>query len=273
MSAPSGRNSAVLLVIFFCLVTALTVAGFLIRPWLPPVASQHGEGVDRVIHYLLITTGAVFVLGHGVLAWLVWRHSGSGPATFRPISRRTEWLWALVPVAVMAIVSEAGVLVIGAPVWDQLYGETPADAVQVEVVGKQFEWIIRYAGDDNKLGKTRPELVDETNMLGLDDDDPAAADDIIVRDVLRLPVDRAVSVRLRSHDVLHSFAIPACRVKQDVVPGFTIHTQFKPIKAGKYEIACAELCGLGHYRMRGELHVLTALEFDKWHEEQMRLLR
>ena len=161
--------------------------------------------------------------------------------------------------------SEAGVLVIGAPVWPQLYGQLPQGAVEVEVVGKQFEWFVRDPGKDGKFGQTKPQLVHEVrNPLGLVEEDPAAKDDIVGRGVLHLPVNRAVSVRLRTHDVLHSFTVPAFRTKQYLVPGFTTHTQFTPIKTGKYEIACAELCGLGHYRMRGFVIVTTQQEYDQW---------
>jgi cytochrome c oxidase subunit 2 len=257
--------AAIVLVAFFALVTILTVIGFAFRAWLPPVASQHGAGVDFVIHFLLITTGIVFVAGHAALGWFVWRFSRGEPATYQPVSQRTEWLWALPPVVFMAVVSEVGVLVLGHPVWNQLYGAVPEDAVIVEVVGKQFEWFVRYPGKDGAFGKTQPDQVHETrNPLGLVEEDPAASDDIVTRGVLRLPVGRSVSVRLRTHDVLHSFAVPAFRVKQDLVPGIVTHTQFTPTKAGEFEIACAELCGLGHYKMRGTIQVAAVEEFEQW---------
>ena len=270
MSPKRPPLAGVFLVVFFGLVTTLTVLGFMVRTWLPPVASQHGEGVDTVIHYLLVTTGIVFVIGHVALACFVWRHSGQGMATYRPVSGKTEWLWALVPILFMAVVSEVGVLVIGRPVWGQLYGEVPQDAVEIEVMGKQFEWFVRYPGKDGKFGATRPELVHETrNPLGLVEDDPAAKDDIVSRGVLRLPIDRTVSIRLRSLDVQHSFSVPSFRVKQDLVPGVTTQTHFKPIKAGQYEIVCAELCGLGHYKMRGMVLVISQQEYDQWLARQL----
>ncbi len=262
--------SGILLVAFFAVVMILTVLGFAVRSWRPPVASQHGEGVDFVINYLLITTGVVFVLGHVALGWLVWRHSQPGPSTYKPTSAKVEWLWALIPVAFMAVASEVGVLLIGQPVWHQLYGEAEHDAIEIEVVGKQFEWVVRYPGKDGEFGKTDPEEVHETrNPLGLVEEDPAATDDIISRGVLHLPTDRMASIRLRSHDVQHSFSVPSFRVKQDLVPGTMTHTQFVPTKEGEYEIACAELCGLGHYKMRGLAIVKTQAEFDNWLASQI----
>ena len=257
--------SRVLIVAFVCLVAALTVFGFVVRSWQPAVASEHGVGVDRVIRYLLVTTGAIFVIAHLALAWLLWRGSGKGPATYRPVSRRTELLWALFPVLAMALISEAGVLVIGRPVWEQLYGELPADTLEVEVVGKQFEWFVRYSGKDGTFGRTEPERVHEVrNLVGLVKKDPAATDDLVFRGVLRLPVGKPVKVRLRSHDVLHSFSIPAFRTKQDIIPGVTLGTQFTPTEIGEFEIACAELCGLGHYKMRGTVKIMPQEEFDQW---------
>lgn len=270
MSASRGKSSAVGLVGLFCLITVLTVAGFVVRPWLPPVASQHGEDVDFVINYLLVTTGIVFVVGHAALAWLVLKHSGREKSTYRPVSNRVEWMWALVPVVFMAGISEAGVLVLGGSVWDQLYGERPQDAIEVEVVGKQFEWFVRYPGKDGEFGRTLPELVHEVrNPLGLDRKDPAAKDDLFSRGVLRLPVDRTAIIHLRTHDVQHSFSVPSFRVKQDLVPGFATETRVRPIRTGQFEIACAELCGLGHYKMRGTTIVLSQEEFDAWLDQQI----
>ncbi len=139
MSASKSPLAGIFLAAFFCVVMVLTVLGFMVRTWMPPVATEHGKGVDFVIFYLLITTGVVFVIGHVALAWLVWKHSRPGPATYRPVSPRVELLWALVPAIFMAAVSEAGVLVLAQPILHQLYGELPEDVVEIEVVGKQFE--------------------------------------------------------------------------------------------------------------------------------------
>ena len=261
---------ATALVVFFLAIVVLTIAGVFARPWRPEAAARHAAGVDRVIDYLLVTTALVFVVGHAALAWLVWTRTRAPAAGVRPVSRRTQLTWVLIPVVFMGIVSEAGVLVLGRSVWRDLYGAADADSLDVEVVGKQFEWFVRYPGKDGRFGRTKPELVHEVrNPLGLDPDDPAASDDLVSRGVLRLPVGRMVQIRLRTHDVQHSFAVPAFRVKQDLVPGLPTQTRFVPTREGEYEIACAELCGLGHYSMRGVVLVTSDAEFETWLSNQI----
>jgi cytochrome c oxidase subunit 2 len=135
----------------------------------------------------------------------------------------------------------------------------------VEVTGLQFAWYFRYPGPDGKLGRTKPELEDASvgNPVGIDPDDPASKDDIVTG-TMYLPVNREAEVVLRAEDVIHSFFIPAMRFKQDAVPGLMIHMHFTPTQIGDYEIACAELCGLGHYKMHGVLKVVSQADFDKW---------
>lgn len=257
------------LIMFFTAATMLTVAGFGLHDWRPAVASAHGKGVDGIISYLLAVTGLIFVIGHGVLIWFLWRYQGDGPSAYQPVSPRTEWLVTLPTVLFMTVMSEVGVFALALPVWGQVYGPAPADAFVVEVVGKQFEWIVRYPGKDGKFGRVDPTLVDDAdNPLGLDEKDPAAKDDVVKRGQLILPVGGPIAVRLRSLDVLHSFTIPSMRVKQDIIPGYTARIKFVPEIAGTYEIACTELCGLGHYKMRGLLQVKTAEEFKKWFADQ-----
>lgn len=261
---------AVVLALFLVLVAVLTAAGFLWKEWRPPVATVHGQGVDRMITYLLVTTGILFLVGHGVLVWFLLRPAGEG-AGYKPVRPRTEWIWALVPVLAMSAISEAGVLVIGMPVWADIYGPVPEDAVTVEVVGKQFEWLVRYPGKTRsaKYGRVEAKFVHDTdNPLGLDEKDSDATDDIVLRGTLVLPVGRTAVIRLRSQDVIHSFSVPEFRVKQDVIPGYAASTKFVPNRTGTFEIACTELCGLGHYKMRGVVKVVAEEEFKSWLAEQ-----
>jgi cytochrome c oxidase subunit II len=131
----------------------------------------------------------------------------------------------------------------------------------------QFAWYFRYPGPDQKFGATKPEFIDPSaggeSALGLDTSDPAAKDDVVTG-TMYVPVNREVEVILKAHDVIHSFFVPAMRFKQDTVPGIAIRMHFTPIATGDYEIACAELCGMGHYKMHGMLKVVSQEEFDKW---------
>ncbi len=252
------------LVLLFLSICAFTVVGFT-KDWLPPVASAHGEGVDGVIRYLLLATGAVLVIGTLVFVGFLWRYGRGRPTEAPTTSAKAERWWTLVPVLGMALIAEGGVLLKGLPVWEQVYGPVPGDAVLVEVNAQQFEWLTRYPGNDGEFGRTDPALIDATaNPLGLDPADPAAADDVVLRRALHVQAGRATLVRLRSRDVLHSFTIPAFRVKQDVVPGMAVSTQFVPTRPGAYEMGCAELCGMGHYQMGGRVVVHTPEDFQAW---------
>lgn len=268
MNGQRQTPEIIALVLLFLSITILAVVGFS-KDWMPTVASEHGVGVDGVIRYLLLTTGTILVIGTLVFVAFLWLYGRGRPTGSPKTSPRTERRWSLVPVLGMTLVAEAGVLVKGLPVWEQVYGEAPANAIVVEVTAQQFEWIIRYPGKDGTFGRTDPTLIHKTaNPAGLDREDPAAQDDLVFRDRLHLPAGWPVLLRLRSRDVLHSFSVPAFRVKQDVVPGIVGSTKFVPTQPGRYEIACAELCGMGHYEMGGSVVVYSPEEFEAWLQNQ-----
>lgn len=253
-----------LLALMFGLISIAAI-GLAARTWLPPLASEHGTGIDRMIQYLLLTAGVLVLIGHFILAFFVWRFSRGGPVTFRLASPKAEKAWSLVLAILMTLVAEGGVVVLGLPVWAKLYAASPpAGAVTVEVTGEQFVWTVRYPGKDAAFGRTDPKLITDSNPLGIDAQDPAAHDDRVEPGVLRLPVGRPVHIRLRSKDTIHSLFLPHFRIKQDAVPGMTIDVVFTPTRVGEFEIACTQLCGLGHYQMRGLLQVMPAKEFEKW---------
>lgn len=258
----------VYLIAFFGFITILCLVGFMVG-WRSDVASEEGAGIDRVISYLLIVTGLILVAGHAVLCVFLWKSAVREGADCSRPSKRAEWLWGLMPVLLMSVLSEAGVLVVGAPVWKAMYVDEPADPVRVQVIGKRFEWLVHYPGKDGKFGRIDWEQIDaEINPIGLDEEDENAQDDIIRRGRLHLPVGRPVVIRLQTQDVLHSFFVPDFRLKQDLIPGFPTRIKFKPTKTGDYELACAELCGYGHYQMRGTVHVLEPAEFEEWYSKQ-----
>lgn len=262
------------LIVLFLGITTFTVAGFAARAWAPPVASAHGAGVDSVIQYLALSTGGILVVGTIAIVALLWRYGRGRPADRRAASPRAERWWSLTPVVVIALLAEVGVVAKGMPVWKMVYGAAPPEALVVELTAQQFEWIVRYPGNDGRFGRSRPGLVEgAANPAGLDASDSAALDDIVTRGALHLPVGRPVQVRLQARDVLHSFSIPQFRVKQDVVPGMVITTRFTPTVAGRYEIACAELCGAAHFRMRGRVIVHEPADYTAWLSTQTGFLQ
>ena len=268
----SRRNKKPLEALFLALafwLFAIVAVIYGAREWFPPLASQHGSGIDLMLNYLLVTVGALFLVGHLVLGYFVWRFSRQDRVTSRTPGAKAERVWSLIPVVVMTLVAEGGVLVLGLPVWGEFYAtEAPAEEVTVEVTAEQFAWNVRYPGKDGLFGRTDPHLMSLNNPLGVDENDPAIRDDIVILGEIYVPVNRPVRIRLRSKDVLHSFFLPNLRVKQDAVPGMTIDFWFTPTKVGDYEIACAELCGFAHFQMRGLLHVVSENEFEQWLEEE-----
>jgi cytochrome c oxidase subunit 2 len=203
----------------------------------------------------LLVTGVVFILTNVLLAYFGWRYQdqAGARAAYWHDNPRLEWTWTLVTAVIMAVFAFHAL-----GLWAKVTQAAPPDAFVVEVTGQQFAWNVRYPGPDGVFGKTDYKLVDPSalNFIGLDREDPAAKDDLVLQNQLFLPEGRPVRVRLRSLDVIHSFFLPNFRVKLDAIPGMTVETWFVPTEAGVYEIACAEHCGLGHYRMRGQLTVV-----------------
>ena len=253
--------------LFFAIAGIMTVL-YGARNWYPEVASEHGVGIDAMLNFLLLVTGAMIVIGHVALGYFIWRAGNQDRVTQRMTSPKTEYRLTIALGLVMSLAAEGGVVSIGLPVW-AAYHSAPEDSLVVEVTGQQFAWNIRYPGEDGVFGRTDPNLVDDAeNELGLVSDDPAGSDDVVSVNQMYLPVDRPVKIRLRSKDVIHSFFVPHMRVKQDAVPGMSPEIVFTPSREGRFPILCAELCGLAHYRMQGSLTVVSEAEFDKWLEEQ-----
>jgi len=157
------------------------------------------------------------------------------------------------------------------PIWHEVRQEFPSkdSSIELRVVAEQFAWNIHYPGKDGVFGKTDSRLMNASNSLGLDPKDPAGKDDVTTLNQLHIPVNTPVIVHLSSKDVIHCFALPVMRVKQDVVPGQSTPIWFEAKQTGDFEIACAQLCGLGHYRMRGYFIVDSKEKFDSWMAEQI----
>lgn len=170
------------------------------------------------------------------------------------------------------ILAEAVLLVgFAFPLWGFLKNDFPTAQeapFEVNVVAEQFAWNIHYPGPDGVFGRRSPDLIDVvSNPVGLDRGDAAGADDVVTVNEMHLPVNRPVILHLSSKDVIHSFGVPNLRIKQDVIPGLVIPIWFQPTAEGEFEIACAQLCGLSHYRMRGFVTVESAAELDAWLDE------
>lgn len=255
---------ALLLIIW--LITFFSSYFFVAHAWWPHAISASAPYIDHQWHMTFVAMGVIFILAQVTLGLFVWRFRDRGDQTKASYSHgnnKLELTWT-----VLTAILFLGLNAIGSPIWAaERFQSADQGAMKVEVTGLQFAWYFRYPGPDDKFGTTRPELEDASlgglSALGVDTNDPASKDDV-VSGVLVLPVNREVDLTLRSQDVIHSFFVPAMRFKQDAVPGLMIHMHFRPERTGDYEIACAELCGLGHYKMHGIMRVVSEEDFQKW---------
>ena len=237
----------------------------------PPNASEHGFQIDHILEFSHWFMAALFIGWTAYFIFVLFRfrmrhhpvadHQGvrSGISTHREFS----------------VVLIEAVLLIGfaIPLWAKRVNQFPEakDAILVHAVGQQFNWTFHLPGPDGQFGRRDVYLVSNTNPLGLDQNDPASRDDIVVGGELHVPVDRSVIIELSSKDVIHNFALPAMRIAQDAIPGSIIPMWFKPIKTGTYEVICGQLCGLGHYSMKGTLVVDSPADYQAWLKERVEL--
>ena len=267
-SAPQSRSIQGLMMAVAIWGIVLVSVAFFFKWGMPELASNR-EGLDSLYYVILGITGVAYVVIQVLLGYYIWKYAD------RPGAERVYWHdshkmevgWTVGTAAVLI-----PIVMIGIRLWSDVYSPPPPDAVEVEVVGAQFQWDMRYPGPDGVLGRVRPELISFETPLGIDPDDPASADDFCLTNQLALPVDRPAVLHLRSKDMQHGFFLPQHRVKQDLQAGMDILTWFVPTEVGEYEIACAELCGLGHYRMRGFLTVMAEDEYENWLVEQRQQL-
>ncbi len=211
---------------------------------LPEQASTYAPKIDGMFHLIMWITGVVFVIVEAILLYFLWRyrHREGQPAHYTHGNNRLEVVWTIVPALICVMLA-----LLSRRIWDEIKEEMPHDALQIQVTGEQFAWNFRYPGADGKFG---------------------TPDDIITLNQLHFPVGKPVVVELTSKDVIHSFFLPEFRVKQDAVPGMKTHIWFEGNRVGHWEIACAELCGLGHFRMKGFVTVDTPEDYQKWLAEQ-----
>jgi cytochrome c oxidase subunit 2 len=239
---------------------------------LPPQAATHAADIDQMIsltHWLM----AVLFVGWGAFFIYVlarFRKKANPVADYEGAhGKLSKGLEVLIVVAEMVLLVFYAI-----PAWATRVRDLPAEneATVVRVIAEQFAWNVHYPGPDGKFGRTDVRRVAAENPIGLDRSDPDAKDDITTINQLNLPVDRPVLVHLSSKDVIHSFGLFEMRVKQDAVPGLDIPVWFIPNKVGDTEIACSQLCGLGHYRMRGFVSVKTDAAYKAWMAEEEKAL-
>jgi cytochrome c oxidase subunit II len=252
------------LAILFWLIAAITALLFTVEKWgLPRAVSAHAEAIDRQFHLTMVIAGAAFLLVHLLLGIAVWRSRRARA----PMPAFFEAVWTALTAAVFLFLA-----VTGQRVWGQLQlNRPPANALPIEVTAQQFVWNFRYAGADGRFGRTDPKLYDDADNsigarpgpLGLEPKDPAGRDDV-VSSLLVVPLGQPIALTLRAKDVTHDFYVPALRLKQDAVPGLRIVIHFTATRPGRYEIACAELCGQLHHQMRAYLEVKSPDEFATW---------
>jgi cytochrome c oxidase subunit 2 len=246
------------------LITLGSVGMFVSKHWwFPESISEHGGAVDRQFMITIVVVGIAFAAAQIGLGWVVWKYrdsSASTRATYSHGNNRLEVVWTVVTAVIFISLA-----IMGQRVWASLHlHAAPPGSYTVEVVAQQFSWNFHYHGKDNVFGRTDPKLIDDSalNYVGIDDTDPNAKDDSVVS-TLVVPVNRPVELILKSKDVTHSFFVPQLRFKQDLVPGMAIPVHFTVTKIGKYELACAELCGMNHYKMKSYMLVLPENEFNE----------
>jgi len=272
----SNRNSssgsaapAAMLAALIVIMVAATVYVFAANPFpsRPPAAiTSVGLLVDHQYFLTLCVTGTVFILSQLGLAYAIWRFRDRGQAAhFTRGNNTMEMIWTTA-----TIVLFLGLGLMGRKAWAEVrFTPAEANAVQVEVTTNQFVFNFRYPGPDGQFGKLDPTQVSAStgNPLGLDPKDPAGKDDIVVP-TLTVPVNHQIELLIRSQDVIHNFYVRELRLQQDAVPGMVIPIHFTANQIGHYEIMCTQLCGLGHYRMRSFLDVVSEADYQNFLKQQ-----
>jgi cytochrome c oxidase subunit II len=236
-------------------------------------ASDHGEKIDLMLYITIGVTGAVFVLTQVLLFWFAFKYQENDErkAYYFPHNTKLELIWTTVPAIFLTVL-----VVFGLKYWFKMTGEAPKDSVVVEITGHQFAWEMRYPGADKILGKKDYKLTKGANSLGVDFSDKASLDDIHVSGAMHIPVGKPVKLVINAQDVIHDVGLPHFRLKMDAVPGIPTTMWFTPlytteqmkVRTGNpnfvYEISCDQMCGKGHFSMRGTIIVESEEDYNKW---------
>jgi cytochrome c oxidase subunit 2 len=230
---------------------------------MPPLYSVEGGDVDLLMLLVHLLMLALF-LGWAIffiVALFKFNRKNNPKVSQKKINSSIPTTIELIVAAIEMLL----LIAISIPFWTNRMAIMPdgRDINKIRIVAQQFAWNIHYPGPDGRFGTTKQELLSE-NAIGLDTKSPNAADDVITMNQLHVPVGKTTVISLSSKDVVHSFWIPEMRSKQDAIPGMTTMVRFTPTKAGNFEIVCAQLCGVGHYQMRGFVTVQSENEYNEW---------
>lgn len=295
-----------LMIVFLIFIYALTI--YSMWKWsklaLGKPASEHGHDIDQLLYITFVIIFFVQIVTQALLHWFAYKYRGQKgkKALFYADNDRLEFIWTIIPVIVLA-----GLILYGLYTWSDImnFDEEEGDPIIVELYAQQFNWKVRYAGEDNELGGANVRLIDidKNNVFGIDESDPYSSDDIISLTELHLPVNRKVIFKMRSQDVLHSAYMPHFRVQMNCVPGMVTQFAFTPtvttedmrlnpkiqakvqrtnkIRAERrlkgeeldswefdYILLCNKICGSSHYNMQMKIIVETEEEFNAWLKEQ-----
>ncbi|MFK7863376.1 MAG: c-type cytochrome [Pseudohongiellaceae bacterium] len=253
-----------LAVVIFLLVIGSIIFHFASPWWFTDIATDWGS-IDFTINITFWVTGFVFIACNLFLAYCVYkfRQKDGHKAVYEPENHKLEvGLSAITTLGVVAMLAP------GLFVWAS-FVTVPEEATEFEVMGQQWQWAFRYPGADGQLGFADTQLVTEENPFGINPEDPRGQDDVVINGPeMHLPVGKPVKALLRSNDVLHNYTVPQFRVKMDLVPGLISYLWFDPQKEGRYDIMCEELCGIGHFIMRGAVVIESQDSFDTWLADQ-----
>ncbi len=249
-----------LAIVLVVLTIGSVIFHFMSPWWWTEIASNWGA-IDTTILITFWITGVVYVAVLLFTAYCLYkyRYQADRRAEYDPENSKLE-----IRLTILTAVGVAGLLIPGLVTWGD-YITPPDDATEIEVVGKQWEWSYRLPGKDGVLGTTNIRFMTGNNSFGVNPNDPAGQDDILIEgDNLHLPLDKPVKILLRAVDVLHDFYVPQFRAKMDMVPGMITYIWLTPTRAATFDVLCAELCGVGHHTMRGLVVVESGADYEKW---------
>ncbi|MFN0049182.1 MAG: cytochrome c oxidase subunit II [Cytophagales bacterium] len=282
-ASTSNKVNAALFPIFFIvgLVMVYFYSGYASEFFLPKPASEHGIVTDRLFWLITGVIMVAFVITNSVLFYFPYKYqfNPNRKAHFYPDNHKLEIIWTIIPAIVLT-----GLVFLGWRAWTDITSPAPKDAIVLEITGKQFNWIVRYPGRDGNLGHYDFRMIDATNEVGIDFSDKSSFDDFLPREI-HIPKGKPILFKIRARDVLHSVFLPHFRQKMDAVPGMPTSFWFTPIYTTdemkgitnnpnfKYELACTEVCGKGHFGMKFLLVVDEPEDFEKWYGEQEAFLK